>query len=217
MVTFESVALVAESEDFYIAGWSAVLRQQVGYATVLRATSLEQLEDIVARVPLHLAAVSHDMLGPGAVQIVRQWCERHPSLRVAIFTDDFDARELLALIGAGARGIIPRHAECALLLHALQAVSDGDLFLPPIGEHEHGDGSGAHENDAITGLTERQRQVIRLVSAGHQNKVIARELGISPSTVKVHVHAAFRALGVHSRTAAVAALRPRALEMAQRP
>lgn len=217
MVTFESVALVAETEDFYGAGWSAVLHQQVGYATVLRAHNLEQLEDIITRVPLHLAAVSHDLLGSDGVQLVRQWCERHPNLRVAIFTDDFEAGELLALIGAGARGIIPRHAECALLLNALQAVSDGELFLPPISENRRGESVGPGENDAMTGLTERQRQVIRLVSAGHQNKVIARELGISPSTVKVHVHAAFRALGVHSRTAAMAALRPRALEMAQRP
>jgi DNA-binding NarL/FixJ family response regulator len=60
----------------------------------------------------------------------------------------------------------------------------------------------------VTGLTERQQQVIKLLSKGLPNKVIARELGISPSTVKVHVHAVFRALGVHSRMAALAAIRP---------
>ena len=62
-------------------------------------------------------------------------------------------------------------------------------------------------DDALAGLTHRQQQVIRLLTRGYSNKLIARELGISPSTVKVHVHAAFRALGVHSRMAATAALR----------
>jgi DNA-binding NarL/FixJ family response regulator len=61
---------------------------------------------------------------------------------------------------------------------------------------------------ALEGLTRRQRDVIELLLEGCANKVIARRLGISPSTVKVHVHAAFRALGVNSRLSAVAALRP---------
>ena len=210
MVSLHLTALVAETEDFYSAGWSAVLRQQVGYASVLRARNVEQIDDMLARVPIHLLAVADTLLGHGAASVVRRWCEQYPELRVALFSDGSDARDLLALIAAGARGIIPRHADCAQLLSALQTISAGGIFVPPVEDHDE---PAAHDGDAMTGLTERQRQVIRLVSAGHQNKVIARELGISPSTVKVHIHAAFRALGVHSRTAAMAALRPRSLEM----
>ncbi|GAA4013319.1 hypothetical protein GCM10022280_09430 [Sphingomonas swuensis] len=55
-------------------------------------------------------------------------------------------------------------------------------------------------------LTERQQQVIVLVARGKPHKVIARELGISPCTVKAHVQAAFRMLNVHSRYEATAIL-----------
>ena len=58
-------------------------------------------------------------------------------------------------------------------------------------------------------LTERQREVLTHMSMGKSNKEIARSLRISESTVKVHVAAAFRLLGVHNRVGAVAALQSR--------
>ena len=53
------------------------------------------------------------------------------------------------------------------------------------------------------GLTPRQRDVLGLLIDGHPNKTICRQLGLSPSTVKTHLEAIFRQLGVRSRTQAV--------------
>ena len=57
-------------------------------------------------------------------------------------------------------------------------------------------------------LTARQQEIVRLLLDGSSNKVIARQLGISPNTVKVHLHAIFRELRVHNRMSLAAALRP---------
>jgi DNA-binding NarL/FixJ family response regulator len=119
---------------------------------------------------------------------------------------------VLSILAAGAHGFIPKQiGNCRELLHAIQCVEESGIFVPlnlieaPAAAEEHDEDD--INPDTISRLTERQQQVVRLLSEGHANKVIARQLGISPSTVKVHVHAAFRALGVHSRIAALAALR----------
>jgi DNA-binding NarL/FixJ family response regulator len=58
-------------------------------------------------------------------------------------------------------------------------------------------------------LTERQIEVLQLIAAGRSNKEIARALEIAEGTVKVHITAAFRALGVHNRVSAAAAMQVR--------
>lgn len=59
--------------------------------------------------------------------------------------------------------------------------------------------NGTPEQDLFADLTVRQQEILKLLLQGLPNKVIARALGISPNTVKVHVHAIFRELKVHSR------------------
>lgn len=66
----------------------------------------------------------------------------------------------------------------------------------------------SHERNPLSGLTARQHEIVQLLLEGCSNKVIARKLGISPNTVKVHIQAIFRELRVHNRMALVVALRP---------
>jgi DNA-binding NarL/FixJ family response regulator len=215
MVTPQAIAVVAEHEDFYSAGVAAVLEHQFGYKSVLTARNLDQLLDIFATAQVGLAVVADDLPGSDGVHTIRLLRSLYPDLRLAVFSQRSDDRDVLTLLAAGAHGVISRpNGDCTELLRGLQTVSKGSIFVPAMTEHDDGEPDHHSDSGAMTGLTERQQQVIKLLSDGHPNKVIARALGISPSTVKVHVHAAFRALGVHSRLAAVAAVRPRSLESA---
>jgi DNA-binding NarL/FixJ family response regulator len=212
MATHHAIAVVAESEDFYSAGVAAVLEHQFGFTTVLTARNLDQLLLIFATATVSLAVVADDLPGSDGVHTIRLLHSLYPDLRLAIFSQRSDDHEVLTMLAAGAHGVIARpNGDCTELLRALSAVSKGSIFVPAMAENDDPE-SDERETGPLSGLTERQQQVIQLLSDGHPNKVIARVLGISPSTVKVHVHAAFRVLGVHSRLAAVAAVRPRALD-----
>jgi DNA-binding NarL/FixJ family response regulator len=171
----------------------------------------------LAEIHVDLVAIADDLPGNRGTSTIRQLRAEQPDLRLAVVTHSADVRDVLDLLAAGANGIISKNnSDCGELLRALQTVSEAGIFVPAMDDLEDRSVDARAEPTALTGLTERQRQVIKLLSKGHPNKVIARELGISPSTVKVHVHAAFRALGVHSRMAAAAALRPMPIESASR-
>lgn len=187
-----------------------MLQQDVGFQKVIRTRTYRGLLEILdLDLDIEFLALDFDLPGAGGLGTIRELHERRPSMRMAVFSQRTDLREILAVLAAGAHGFIPKTiGNCAELLRALRTVEEAGIFVPSNLVEPEEKLNGDHNNHALAGLTGRQQQVIQLLSEGHPNKVIARELGISPSTVKVHVHAAFRALGVHSRLAAMAALRP---------
>ena len=210
----ELIAVVAEGQNFFSAGLAAMLHREVGFARVIRAQDYSGLTDILSLdFPVDFLALDFALPGASGLATIRELHENYPDMRLAVFSEYTDLREVLTILAAGAHGFIPKRiGNCSELLRALQTVQDLGIYVPSgmldPGICSHDDDDDDLELDPLARLTERQQQVIRLLSQGHANKVIARQLGISPSTVKVHVHAAFRALGVHSRLAALAALRP---------
>jgi DNA-binding NarL/FixJ family response regulator len=111
--------------------------------------------------------------------------------------------ELIATMERGARAYLPAMAEQCLMLAALQIVRAGGRYFPPdllVGSPE--DDWQAHPS-VLPSLTARQLEVLTHVAAGRSNKCIARELGMSAGTVKVHVTAILKALNVRNRTEAV--------------
>lgn len=204
METLRSLAIVADEQDFYSAGLATMLQRQMGFASVQRARSLAQVEQLLsAGKSPDLLVIDPELPGSHGAETLRQLHDLFPPMRLAVFSKCSGRREIFSLLAAGAHGFISKDSDPTELLHALCVVEAGGVFVPPILMDDVGETAKAR---ALVGLTERQRQVTELIMEGHPNKVIARELGISPSTVKVHVHAAFRALGVHSRVGAVVAL-----------
>jgi DNA-binding NarL/FixJ family response regulator len=214
MVPTGSIAVVAERENFYGAGLAAMLHREVGFSRVIRAHDYAGLIEILSQdFDVHFLALDFDLPGAAGLATIREVRAKQPEMRLAVLAESTDLGEVLSVLAAGAHGFIPRQiGDCGELLKALKTVQDSGIFVPSnlvqARRWQRDDDDIDMNPEALAGLTERQQQVIRLLSEGHANKVIARELGISPSTVKVHVHAAFRALGVHSRLAALAALRP---------
>lgn len=141
---------------------------------------------------------------------IRGLRRRYPRLLLAVVDWRRDREVALRAIGEGAHGYIPKDLEQDDMLHAFAQVMAGQVYVPPIvGDVDvEAPASRAPAIPAapVASLTERQREVLTHMSTGKSNKEIARALRISESTVKVHLAAAFRLLGVHNRVGAAARL-----------
>ncbi len=136
----------------------------------------------------------------------------YPGVPVVVLSATHDQATVMAALGAGAHGFIPKTADGTMLLDAVRRVLDGGVGLVPDATPMP-DGDGVHVDSRALGLTARQTDVLKLLVQGKPNKLICRDLKLSEGTVKVHVSAILKALHVHSRTEAIAALARRGISV----
>jgi DNA-binding NarL/FixJ family response regulator len=152
----------------------------------------------------------------------------YPSLPVVVVSASDRTSDVIRAIDLGAMGFVPKRSSNEQLFDALRMVMSGGLYVPPMmlgldAQVSDGDtvpdvmrpvGTPSSQADyqraplslESVGLTPRQSDVLALLLQGKPNKLIARELNVSVETVKDHVAAVLRALGVSSRTQAVLAV-----------
>jgi DNA-binding NarL/FixJ family response regulator len=155
-----------------------------------------------------------DLTLPGlsGIAAVKAWRTRFPGVPVIVLSAVADQQTVLAALGAGAAGFIPKSSANEVMLGAVRLVLAGGKYVPSeaLVRSGHAEMAPKAQRSAATlnslGLTGRQVDVLRLIASGASNKVICRELGLAERTVKAHITAVLRALGVSSRTqAAIAA------------
>jgi DNA-binding NarL/FixJ family response regulator len=149
-----------------------------------------------------------------------------PAIPVVVVSASDRSADVIRAIDLGAMGFVPKRASNETLMEALGVVMSGGIYVPPMtmGEGESGAPAGERRATGDPGvhpgsshptrpnalaqfkLTPRQTEVLGLLLRGQSNKLIARELDLSVETVKDHVAAVLRALGVNSRTQAVLAV-----------
>jgi DNA-binding NarL/FixJ family response regulator len=127
-----------------------------------------------------------------------------PGLPVVVVSAREDADTVRRALGHGATGFIPKSADVATLVGALRTVLDGGTWAPA----ESSRGAALEPEEAqlarrLAELTPQQFRVLGMVCGGLLNKQIAFELQVSEATVKAHMTAIMRKLGVHTRTQAV--------------
>ncbi|QPH53659.1 response regulator transcription factor [Pontivivens ytuae] len=126
---------------------------------------------------------------------------------VVVVSSLTDARVIGAAIRAGAAGFVPKHSGRELFRTAFETVQQGRTFVPEGILLDDDQETPASETDAalerLASLTVHQARILELICEGKQNKQIAYDLSIAETTVKAHVTAIMRKLGVQSRTQAV--------------
>jgi len=127
--------------------------------------------------------------------------ERLPT-RLVFFTASIEDRELVMSAAAGAYAIIPKDVEPEILVQSLRQVADGQRLLPVPSDQavSQVQSAIAVTGNALTVLTERERQIMCLVSEGLSNKEIGRRLNISDGTIKQHLHHIYQKLEISNRT-----------------
>lgn len=140
-----------------------------------------------------------------------------PALPVIVVSADDDPQTIHSALRFGAQGFIPKSLEAGQMVQAIDAVLAGEVYVPP-GFQPPRDLEAAGEDlevaKRIAELTPQQFRVLGMLCAGLLNKQIAYELQVSEATVKAHVTAILRKLGVGTRTQAVLAAGRLALDRA---
>lgn len=155
--------------------------------------------------------VSTTMAARGTIKEFVQRCPNVPLIAVG----GNDPDRMRAALGEGARAYIRRGDVADELPNALEVVRDGGVFVPPVVAMRPGGEplmtvagpvpAGFFREDAGKQLTPRQREILSMIRVGRNNQEIAETLDLTVGTVKIHITAIFKALGVRNRTQAMVA------------
>jgi len=147
------------------------------------------------------------MPGAGPVEGVRRLRQAAPMSPILVVTGNEEDEVLLALFELGIAGFAPKTSKSAVIEAAVRLVLAGGRYLPPrvaeLAAEKASGGPRPHGHGSAPRLTERQTDVLTRVALGRSNKEIARELDLSPATVKAHIAAGLAVLGATNRTEAV--------------
>jgi len=149
---------------------------------------------------LECGAVNSD--GPSPERELRAVVGAYPEIPLVIMGESEDSRYIAEILAEGARGYIPTSVSLSVAVGALCLAMAGGTFVPASVLRNSGHARPEHEQSvhSLLGLTGRQAAVAAAVALGKPNKIIAHELNLSESTVKVHIRTIMKKLQVRNRT-----------------
>lgn len=206
-LNMERHILIADDHALVRGGIVTALQRLYPDARIYEACSAREALQCANQLPreLDLALVDLFMPDMDGFEFLRQLCDEHPALPVAVLSASDDEDHVRKALAIGAAGFISKSVPEHEFANALHIVSSGGTY-PPAGQRRafavtSRPPAGA-DTQAPGDLTSRQREILNLLGQGKSNKQIARELDLSENTVKVHVSAILRTLKLENRTQA---------------
>jgi DNA-binding NarL/FixJ family response regulator len=201
--------LLVDDHALFREGLKLLLAKLNRQAEVLDAHDLAAALE-VAEQDTGIELVLFDLGLPGVTGLaaLAEFRRLNPALPVVVLSGLTDRRTVIEALEHGAMGFIPKSATPETLDHALQTVLNGGIHLPASTMEDAEPlrfvpGCPPLKQMSELNLTERQIQVFKLIVQGRPNKLIARDLGVSESTVKAHIKPILKALNVTSRVGAI--------------
>jgi DNA-binding NarL/FixJ family response regulator len=171
-------------------------------AAIIEASSAAEarlaLEGVGAEGGAEALLLDLHMADSSGLSVLMDLRQDYPALPIVIVSASEEPRVAAAAAQLGAAGFIPKSSSLDAMREGLAAVREGDGWFP-----ESGAASTDEDLARIASLTPAQRRILAAIRQGLLNKQIAYELAISEATVKAHITAILRKLGVNSRTQAV--------------
>jgi DNA-binding NarL/FixJ family response regulator len=203
--------LVIDDHPVVLEGLAALLRNVGPDATILTARDAKQgFATLDQHADLDVIVLDLNLPGLSGHLAIGEFGRKRPTLPIIVLSSSEDPADVRMALAHGALGYVPKSASQNTLLSAIRLVLEGELYVPPLMmEKVEGGGSDAAAASGAAGsrLTERQVEVLAMLSGGLPNKTIATRLNLSEKTVKAHISAIFRALNVVNRTQAASVAR----------
>lgn len=198
---------VADDHPIFCSAISTVIEQTFVGSEVSHSLSLDAALEYLGENEVDLLLLDLNMPGSQDLLGLMSVRERYPSLPVAIISASTQTSLMQKALLYGASAFIPKSCAQTEISEALQAVLEGEQWLPknardlpPLRDEER------DLAEKLAALTSQQKRVLQFLKEGLLNKQIAAELGVTEATVKAHISAIFRALGVSNRTQVVVLL-----------
>lgn len=201
-------ALIVEDHPLFSEALSMTLRNFIGFEQVDTAGSLAAaLETLGQGNGPDVIVLDLNLPDVNGVDGLIRLKQQAPHVPVLVVSSLTDARVISAVMQAGAAGFVPKHSQRDVFRTAFATLARGETFTPEGYQPPVRGGPAASPKEAAIerlGLLTRQQAIIlQLICEGKLNKQIAYDLSIAETTVKAHVTAIMRKLGVYSRTQAV--------------
>jgi len=193
---------LADDHPIVLDGLEQLFRLEPDFAVVARCRNADEaLRALRAESP-DVLVLDLLMPGGGGLDLLRAMGDKDRHTRIILLTAVIDDDQLLEAIRLGAQGVVLKDMAPQLLVEAIREVHAGGQWL------EQGLGGRAlrrllsrekRASEAARLLSNREREIVRLVAAGLRNRAIADRLSISEGTVKVHMHNIYEKLDLNGR------------------
>jgi two-component system, NarL family, nitrate/nitrite response regulator NarL len=192
--------VIADRHPVVLQGLTNILGAESGFKVVACCSDGTNCIEAIRSLMPDIAILDISMPGLTGLEILAIANSENLPTRLVFFTASIDDRELVTSAAAGAYGVILKDVAVEILVRSLQQVADGLRLLPlPSSDQVSREQSAVTEN-VLTVLTDREHQIMRLVSEGLSNKEIGRRLNLSDGTIKVHLHHIYQKLEISNRT-----------------
>jgi DNA-binding NarL/FixJ family response regulator len=198
-----SIVIIADDHPLFRAALVQTVAQLLPGSRLVEADSFDALNRAVAAQPqADLILLDLHMPGVRGFSSLIWLRGEHPAIPVAIVSAQEDPAVIRRALDFGASAFIPKSSGLDQIAAALRAVLDGQIWMPP----QAADAAGSDEERElarrVAELTPQQFRVLMMLSDGRLNKQIAYDLGVTEATVKAHITAVLRKLGLYRRTQA---------------
>jgi two-component system nitrate/nitrite response regulator NarL len=191
--------VIADRYPVVLLGLRAMLAAHRDFSIVASCCNGTSCIETLRNLVPDIAIIDLSMPGVSGLEILSIVnSENLPTRLVFLIASDEDS-ELIMSAAAGGCSVLPKDVTPEGLMQSLREIVE-DPQLSPLSPEAPSPGPSPATGNALTMLTDRERQIMRLVSEGLSNKEIGRRLNIADGTIKVHLHNIFQKLEISNRT-----------------
>ena len=188
--------ILADSNPLVLSAMSEVFQRDARFSLLATSATAEGFLATARRVPAQVGIIDWDLPEMGGARLMEMLRDQESPPRIIVYARESSQGHISAM-GAGAAGFVARNGPVEALLETCVSVAAGRMVFPFLDVREL-------QRNPLHSLSRRETDMLAALARGMTNREMARELGISPNTVKFHLSNLYDKLSVKSRAQAIA-------------